>query len=180
MNSADKSLIAIACGGTGGHLFPGLAVAEQLVQRRADVMLLISEKEVDQQAVKSAIGMELVVLPAIGLTRGKVLQFGKGFVQSYRAAKARFRPRPPKAVLAMGGFTSAPPIFAGRSLGATTFLHESNTVPGRANRLLAHFVNQVFVGFPVAAGRLWHPNVLSTGTPVRPQFEVVDAASCRI
>ena len=178
--SAEKSLIAIACGGTGGHLFPGLAVAERLLQRRADVMLLISSKEVDQQAVKSAIGMEVVVLPAIGLTRGKCLRFAKGFVQSYRAAKARFRGRPPNAVLAMGGFTSAPPVFAGKAFGATTFLHESNTVPGRANRLLAHFVNQVFVGFAGAAGRLFHPNVLTTGTPVRPQFEAQGAASCRM
>jgi UDP-N-acetylglucosamine--N-acetylmuramyl-(pentapeptide) pyrophosphoryl-undecaprenol N-acetylglucosamine transferase len=180
MNHLKNSLIAIACGGTGGHLFPGLAVAEKLVQRRADVMLLISPKEVDQQAVKSAIGMEVVVLPAVGLTRGQIFRFGKGFIQSYRAAKARFAPRPPKAVLAMGGFTSAPPIFAGRAFGATTFLHESNTIPGRANRLLAHFVNQAFIGFPTTAGRLFHTNILTTGTPVRPQFELADPASCRV
>src|SRR4029078_8511374 len=107
--TAEKSRIAIACGGTGGHIFPGLAVAERLLQRRADVMLLISPKEVDQQAVKSAIGMEVVVLPAVGLTRGRVFKFAGGFLAAYRAAKARFRSRPPQAVLAMGGFTSAPP-----------------------------------------------------------------------
>jgi UDP-N-acetylglucosamine--N-acetylmuramyl-(pentapeptide) pyrophosphoryl-undecaprenol N-acetylglucosamine transferase len=180
MNRPDKPLIAIACGGTGGHLFPGLAIAEKLALRGADVMLLISSKEVDQQAVKSAIGMEVVVLPAVGLTRGRILQFGKGFIQSYRAAKARFRPRPPQAVLAMGGFTSAPPVFAGRAFGATTFLHESNTIPGRANRLLAHFVDQAFVGFPTTAARLFHTNILATGTPVRPQFEPVDARACRV
>ena len=176
----EKPLVAIACGGTGGHLFPGIAVADKLVARRADVLLLISPKEVDQQAVKSAIGMEIAVLPAVGLTRGRVLQFIRGFSASYRAAKTRFRQRSPQAVLAMGGFTSAPPVFAGRSFGAATFLHESNTIPGRANRLLAHFVNQVFVGFPGAAGRLCSANVLATGTPVRPQFETVDPAACRI
>src|SRR5205807_10050589 len=63
---------------------------------------------------------------------------------------------------------------------AATFLHDSNTIPGRANRLLAHFVNQVFVGFAAAAGRLCNANVLTTGTPVRPQFEAVDPAACRI
>ena len=176
----DRPLIAIACGGTGGHLFPGLAVAEKLLQHGTDVMLLISPKEVDQQAVKSAIGMQVVVLPAVALTRRQVVKFARGFAQSYRAAKAKFRARPPQAVLAMGGFTSAPPVFAGRAFGATTFLHESNTIPGRANRLLAHFVNQAFVGFPGAAGRLFHTNVLATGTPVRPQFEPVNPASCRI
>jgi UDP-N-acetylglucosamine--N-acetylmuramyl-(pentapeptide) pyrophosphoryl-undecaprenol N-acetylglucosamine transferase len=176
----EKPLIAVACGGTGGHLFPGLAVAERLMQRRADVMLLISPKEVDQQAVKSAFGMEVVMLPAVGLTRGRGLQFVSGFIASYRAAKARFRKRPPQGVLAMGGFTSAPPVLAGRAFGATTFLHESNTIPGRANRLLAHVVNQAFVGFPAAAGRLVNANILTTGTPVRPQFEPVDPAACRV
>jgi len=178
--SPDKPLIAIACGGTGGHLFPGLAVADKLVARRADVMLLISPKEVDQQAVKSAYGMQVVVLPAVGLTRRHALQFLSGFLGSYRAAKSSFRKRPPQAVLAMGGFTSAPPVFAGRSFGAITFLHESNTIPGRANRLLAHFVNQAFVGFSTAAGGLFNPNVLTTGTPVRPQFERVDPSACRM
>ncbi len=178
--SPEKPLVAIACGGTGGHLFPGLAVAERLMQRRAEVMLLISPKEVDQQAVKSAMGMEVVMLPAVGLIRGRGLQFLSGFIASYRAAKARFRRRPPQGVLAMGGFTSAPPVLAGRAFGATTFLHESNTIAGRANRLLAHFVNQAFVGFPTAAERLMNANILATGTPVRPQFEAVDPAACRI
>ena len=118
---AEKPLVAIACGGTGGHLFPGIAVADKLVMRGADVLLLISPKEVDQQAVKSAIGMEVAVLPAVGLTRGRVLQFVRGFTGSYRAAKALFRQRTPQAVLAMGGFTSAPPVFAGRFFGAATF-----------------------------------------------------------
>src|ERR1043166_1715021 len=178
--TARIPLIAIACGGTGGHLFPGLAVAEKLIERRADVMLLISSKEVDAQAVKSALGMEVVVLPAVGLTRGNVLRFFSGFAGAYRAAKARFAARPPQGVLAMGGFTSAPPIFAGRKFGAITFLHESNTIPGRANRLLAHFVDQAFVGFPIAATSLWNANVVATGTPVRPQFESVDRSACRM
>ncbi len=143
-------------------------------------MLMISPKEGDQEAVKSAIGMDVALLPAVGLTRGRLFQFIGGFVASYRAAKTAFRRRAPRAVLAMGGFTSAPPVLAGRSFGAATFLHESNTIPGRANRLLAHFVNQAFVGFPVAAGRLLNSNVLTTGTPVRPQFDGLNRSACRV
>ena len=67
LSMTNKPFIAIACGGTGGHLFPGIAVAEQLRQRGCDVGLLISPKEVDQQAVKSAAGMEIFTLPAVGL-----------------------------------------------------------------------------------------------------------------
>ena len=71
-------LVAIACGGTGGHLFPGLAVAEQLVKRGCNVTLLISPKEVDQQAVKQAKGMEIVILPAVALQRGSRIAPGIG------------------------------------------------------------------------------------------------------
>jgi len=70
----------------------------------------------------------------------------------------------------MGGFTSAPPIFVAKELGAKTFLHESNTIPGKANRYLSRFVHEAFVGFPETASRLKARKVTTTGTPVRPQF----------
>jgi UDP-N-acetylglucosamine--N-acetylmuramyl-(pentapeptide) pyrophosphoryl-undecaprenol N-acetylglucosamine transferase len=171
--------VAIACGGTGGHLFPGLAVAERLVGRGCAVTLVISPKEVDQQAVKQAGDIEVITLPAVGLTRGRALAFARGFGRSYRTAKIAFRDWPPQAALAMGGFTSAPPILAAKRLGARTFLHESNTIPGRANRWLSWAVQGAFVGFPSAAKRLHNRRVSVTGTPVRPQFTPRDAAACR-
>lgn len=179
-HSQTNPLVAIACGGTGGHLFPGLAVAEQLLERMCDVLLIVSPKEVDQQAVRNAVGMEVFTLPAVGLQRGALGAFVGGFRQSLKAAKQKFQERPPQAVLAMGGFTSAPPVLAGRSVGAVTFLHESNMIPGKANRWLSHFVDEAFVGFPEAVNRLWHPRVVATGTPVRPQFQLMEAASCRM
>lgn len=173
--------VAIACGGTGGHLFPGLAVGHELVARGCDVSLLISPKDVDQQAVRGVAGeFNLVTLPAVGLTGRRVLKFAAASLRSYRAARTAFRPRPPQAVLAMGGFTSAPPILAGKRSGAVTFLHESNTIPGRANRWLAHVVDECFVGFDAAAGRLRNPRVVNTGTPVRPGFAATDAAGARL
>ncbi|HEX3797526.1 MAG TPA: undecaprenyldiphospho-muramoylpentapeptide beta-N-acetylglucosaminyltransferase [Verrucomicrobiae bacterium] len=176
-NSAPR--VAIACGGTGGHLFPGVAVAEELKRRGCAVTLLISPKEVDQKAVQGATGVQIATLPAIGLTRGKYLAFARGFAQSYRTAKKLFAAEKPEAVLAMGGFTSAPPVLAGKSLGVPTFLHESNTIPGRANRWLSWVVSEAFVGFSDAATRLHTRNVKVTGTPVRPQFQPMDLAACR-
>jgi UDP-N-acetylglucosamine--N-acetylmuramyl-(pentapeptide) pyrophosphoryl-undecaprenol N-acetylglucosamine transferase len=171
--------VAIACGGTGGHLFPGLAVAGQLQQRGCDVALLISPKDIDQQAVKSANGMEIFTLPAVGLQNRNYFSFAGSFVKSLFAARKIFRQRRPDAVLAMGGFTSAPPIWVGKDWGAKTFLHESNTVPGRANRILSRFVDGAFVGFPETAARLKTRKVTATGTPVRPEFQPRDAAACR-
>jgi len=171
--------IAIACGGTGGHLFPGLAVADALVRRGCRVMLLISPKEVDQRAVQQVAGMEISTLPAVGLARGGELAFVRGFAHSYRVARRLFRDWPPQAALAMGGFTSAPPILAARRSGALAFLHESNTVPGRANRWLSWVVRHAFLGFPKAAIGLRTRAVTVTGTPVRSQFQACDAAFCR-
>ena len=176
---ANQPHIAIACGGTGGHLFPGLAVADQLLTRECSVSVLISPKEVDQQAVKSARGLEVVTLPAVALQRGRRLAFLRGFWQSWRASRKLFQARRPAAVLAMGGFTSAPPVLAARSQGVKTFLHESNTVPGRTNRWLARVVDYAFVGFPQTESRLAAREVVVTGTPVRPQFQPRDVAACR-
>src|SRR5580698_10580393 len=177
MNSNQKKnpFVAIACGGTGGHLFPGLAVAGQLKQQGCDVALLISPKDVDQQAVKSAPGMEVFTLPAVGLQNGNYVSFFISFWNSFRAARKIFQQRKPDAVLAMGGFTSAPPVLAAKfhfakKLRSKTFLHESNTIPGKANRFLARFVDEAFVGFPETAARLNARKTTPTGTPVRLQF----------
>jgi UDP-N-acetylglucosamine--N-acetylmuramyl-(pentapeptide) pyrophosphoryl-undecaprenol N-acetylglucosamine transferase len=177
--SSPRAAIAIACGGTGGHLFPGLAVARQLLERACAVTLLVSPKEIDQQAIGQGKGMRVVTLPAVGLTRGRALAFGRGFLQSYLLSKRVFRPAPPQAVLAMGGFTSAPPLLAAKRSGALSFLHESNTIPGRANRWLSWVVDQAFVGFPESERRLHCSNVMVTGTPVRPQFQPRDPGACR-
>src|SRR3954466_11380355 len=109
----DRPLAAIACGGTGGHLFPGLAVGQEFLQRGFDVLLLISPKEVDQDGVKPAVGMQIATLPASAFSRSHPLKFCADFGRSLLAAKSLYRARPPQVVLAMGGFMSAAPILAG-------------------------------------------------------------------
>lgn len=169
---SSQPFIGIACGGTGGHLFPGLAVAECLRARGCDVGLFISPKEVDQQAVASQQGFEVYTLPAVGLQNRNYFSFIKSFCNSFVAARRVYASRRPAAVLAMGGFTSAPPVLAARKFGAKTFLHDSNTIPGKANRFLARYVDEAFVGFPAAAARLRVKIATHTGTPVRPQFRM--------
>jgi UDP-N-acetylglucosamine--N-acetylmuramyl-(pentapeptide) pyrophosphoryl-undecaprenol N-acetylglucosamine transferase len=178
--SDSKPHVAIACGGTGGHLFPGLAVADQLTARGCEVSVLISPKDVDQQAVKSASNVEVVTLPAVALQRGSRIAFVRGFFKSFCASRTLFKIRRPNAVLAMGGFTAAPPVLAARSLGVKTFLHESNTIPGKANRWLARLVHQAFVGFSETEGRLAAREVVVTGTPVRAGIQSRDVAACRV
>ncbi len=173
-------LVAIACGGTGGHLFPGVAVADLLARHGCAVSLIVSSRELDRQAVKSAAEIEVVTLPAVALTRGSLLAFLRGCWHSYRQAARQFKSRRPAAILGMGSFTSGPPLIAGSQAGAATFLHEANSIPGRANRWLAPRVDHVFVGFPEAKNRLRNRNVTVTGTPVRRQFREMDATGCRV
>ena len=176
--SNSKPLIAIACGGTGGHLFPGVAVGEELAARGCDVMLIVSEKDIDKRAAAGARNMEVVSLPAVGLGRNP-LRFLAGTLRSRRAILRRFRARRPAAVLGMGGFTCAAPILAGRKVGATTFLHESNTIPGRANRWLGRWIDQAFVWFPEAAKRWPRVTANVVGMPVREAFRSRDRAGAR-
>lgn len=172
--------IAIACGGTGGHLFPGIAVGECLQAQGADVLLMVSPKDVDQQALGASPGSAVAVLPAVGLTSGNRWAFLRGFSQSLRIARNQFSRTPPAAVLAMGGFTSAAPVLAGKLAGARIFLHEANARPGRANRWLAPLARGVFVNFPEAAPRLRHRHVQRAGMPVRASFRSQDCARCRL
>jgi UDP-N-acetylglucosamine--N-acetylmuramyl-(pentapeptide) pyrophosphoryl-undecaprenol N-acetylglucosamine transferase len=170
-NFETAPLVAIACGGTGGHLFPGLAIAEALQEKGCEIVLLVSPKEVDQQGVKAALVKEVVTLPAVAWTGPRFGPFAGGCYRSFRLCQKLFSREPPRAVLAMGGFTSAPPVLAAKMFGSATFIHESNCIPGRANRWLAPLVNEVFAGFPEAARQLWNSAVKITGTPVRPQFK---------
>jgi UDP-N-acetylglucosamine--N-acetylmuramyl-(pentapeptide) pyrophosphoryl-undecaprenol N-acetylglucosamine transferase len=177
--SESSPSIAIACGGTGGHFYPGLAVGEALRHRGWEVTLLISPKPVDQAGARAATGMKVETLPAAAFTNGRRLAFITGSIKSYFAVRKIFAARPPAAVLAMGGFTSAPPVLAAWRSGARTFIHESNSIPGRANRLLARRVDHAFVGFPGAAEQLGTAAVTVTGTPVRAQFRPQPPGQCR-
>jgi UDP-N-acetylglucosamine--N-acetylmuramyl-(pentapeptide) pyrophosphoryl-undecaprenol N-acetylglucosamine transferase len=172
--------IAIACGGTGGHLYPGLAVAERLWEREAEVMLLVSPKDVDQRVLHNEHRFRIVVLPAIGFSATRLAGFAARFWNSYRVTRREFRAWVPDVLLSMGGFTSAPPALAARSARASIVLHEANAIPGRANRWLARFARHGYVFFPEAAARLHTPAVSVIGMPVRDQFQPADPASCRL
>jgi UDP-N-acetylglucosamine--N-acetylmuramyl-(pentapeptide) pyrophosphoryl-undecaprenol N-acetylglucosamine transferase len=179
-NQKEPGLVAVACGGTGGHLFPGMAVAERLLARGCAVTLLVSPKEIDRRGTALAPNLDWVTLPAVGLERGRWLGFLRGLWRSYWVARRQFRRRRPAAVLAMGGFTSAAPILAGRDAGSAVYLHEANGIPGRANRWLARWVDCAFVGFPQAAARLRHCRIEVTGTPVRQRFQPRVPWECRL
>jgi UDP-N-acetylglucosamine--N-acetylmuramyl-(pentapeptide) pyrophosphoryl-undecaprenol N-acetylglucosamine transferase len=162
--------VAIACGGTGGHLFPGLAVAEVLKDRGHTVLLLISEKQIDATAVRDRLEFQIEKIPSSGMPRfisPQVFPFAKQFLRGLERCRQIYRSFQPQAVLGMGGFTSTGPILAGRLSGIPTFIHESNAVPGKANRLNARLSTRVLLGFEDCAKHFPKSAVEVTGTPIR-------------
>lgn len=160
----------IACGGTGGHLFPGLAVAEVLRERGHEVMLIISEKEIDSLAVSNRSEFRVEKLPSIGLPSPfspAILGFSRRFAESLAGCRRLYSSFKPQVVLGMGGFTSTAPILAGRLRGLPTFIHESNAIPGKANRVTARIVGAVMLGFKECAQFFPRVRTELTGTPIR-------------
>ena len=162
--------IVIAAGGTGGHLFPGLAVGEVLLRRGHGVMLIISEKEIDSLATQGRSEFRIERVPGVGLQSKSPIALVK-FVLKFNAGlnqvKALYRDFQPSAVLGMGGFTSTAPILAGRSRKIPTFVHESNAIPGKSNKLNARLVTRVLLGFEECAKYLPAGKCTVTGTPIR-------------
>jgi len=171
--------VVIACGGTGGHFFPGAAVGRELMTAGARVTLLVSSKSVDRQAARTQEGMDIREISAAALQRRAPWRFLSGLCRSLTEIHGIYRSDPPSAVLVMGGFTSAAPALLGWLWDVPVFLHESNAIPGRANRLLAPLACGVFAGFGAARGRFLHQSVEVTGTPVRSAFFRLDTADCR-
>jgi UDP-N-acetylglucosamine--N-acetylmuramyl-(pentapeptide) pyrophosphoryl-undecaprenol N-acetylglucosamine transferase len=167
----------IACGGTGGHLFPGLAVAETLRDRGHQVMLFVSEKEIDALALSQRNHFQFEKLPTIGLPSlysPAILGFVRRFTQSLALCRSSYRKFKPQAVLGMGGFTSTAPILAGRLRGISTFIHESNAIPGKANRITARLVRAVLLGFKECAPFFPKVRTEFTGTPIRSELEPME------
>jgi len=164
----------IACGGTGGHLFPGIAVAEVLQDRGHEVMLLVSEKEIDALALSGHGAFRFEKLPTVGLPSPfspAILGFMRRFYESFSLCRSIYRKFKPQVVLGMGGFTSTAPVLAGRMRGVSTFIHESNAVPGRANRLTARIVRAVMLGFKECAPFFPKAHTEVTGTPIRTELK---------
>jgi len=160
----------IAAGGTGGHLFPGLAVGEVLIARGHQVLLITSEKEIDALATQGRTEFQIERIQGVGWQKKSpfgLLQFLLKFRTGLQQVKSLYRKFIPDAVLGMGGFTSTAPILGGRARKIPTFVHESNAIPGKANRLNGRLATEVLLGFAECARFFPKGKSLLTGTPLR-------------
>lgn len=165
--------LVIACGGTGGHLFPGLAVAQEWRARGGGVLLLVSEKPIDQEASRKYTQFRFETIPALPkppTLSPKMLPFLGSLWRTVGRCRRLIGEFDAGAVLGMGGFTSLPPVYAANKRGLPAFIHDSNALPGRANQLTARWCDEVFVGLEAACRHFPKNRCVVTGTPVREEL----------
>jgi UDP-N-acetylglucosamine--N-acetylmuramyl-(pentapeptide) pyrophosphoryl-undecaprenol N-acetylglucosamine transferase len=165
--------VVIAGGGTGGHLYPGIAVARELLKRRPDARISFAgtARGIEARVVPRE-GFPLDLLRSGGL-KGKsmvdrahaVALLPLGMLDAWRIVAARR----PHLVIGVGGYSSGPVVLAAAVRGVATMLLEQNAVPGLTNRMLAPFVRAAAVTFE-STGTFFGSKAFVSGNPVRPEF----------
>ena len=168
--SANLSRLVITCGGTGGHFYPGLSIALAARERGIKVLLLLSGVNSEAQSrLAEAAGIASVVLPSMPHPKSPVSawRFVRGALGGWRKASSCMRDFRPQAVLGMGSFAMTPVLLAARKNRIPIFLHDGNTVIGKANRIFSRSARAVGCAYPpVNAERIRAPWEL-VGMPVR-------------
>lgn len=169
--SGNKRII-IAGGGTGGHFYPGFALAEHLRGQGWEVLFLVKEDDICIPRLKEAgypyTEADLSSFPRTlnPLRQFRFLRrFAKGLLLTARCVKD-YRP---DAVLGTGSYVGTTAVLAAAMNGIPSFIHESNSVPGLGNRLAMRFCRKIMLGIPLKDGAYRGKTVL-TGTPVRESF----------
>ena len=154
--------LIVACGGTGGHSFPGLATAAELASRGHDVTVWMSGRDVEAKVLKGWTG-------PVFATGARQLS-AKNLFANLRAlwcCRREMRRVRPDALLAMGSYSSLPPVVAAAGCKVPVVLHEANTVPGRAIDFLSHFARAIAISFEKTAEHFSGKETVLTGLPVR-------------
>jgi len=175
--------VLIAAGGTGGHIYPGLAIAE-IIQKKSP--------ETEIVFIGSYVGMEKNIIPQAGYPIDYIRARGferslsletfsaiKGIFESIHDAKKVLSKYAPEIVIGTGGFTSAMLLREASKKGYHTLIHEQNAFPGRANKMLGKRVDRIAVSFD--EGRAYFPEekVFLSGNPVRESFKQLTREACR-
>ncbi|MCB0345586.1 MAG: undecaprenyldiphospho-muramoylpentapeptide beta-N-acetylglucosaminyltransferase [Bdellovibrionales bacterium] len=164
--------VVIAAGGTGGHIVPGIAVAEELksIDKNGSILFVGSGRPLEEPLVTGA-GFELQTVPAVPVLGGGI----KGLLRllflaprAILALRRLYKSRKIDAVIGFGGYPSFFPVLAAKLLGIKTVLHEQNVQSGVANRVLARMVKRVYA--PPGVKSLKGKEVIELPNPVRAEF----------
>jgi UDP-N-acetylglucosamine--N-acetylmuramyl-(pentapeptide) pyrophosphoryl-undecaprenol N-acetylglucosamine transferase len=166
--------VIIAGGGTGGHLFPGIAIVEEFLQRnRNDQILFVGTNRGIEKKILGDLGFLLQTIDIEGIKGKKwrksmaaLLRIPRSLIQSFRIIR-RFSPA---LVIGVGGYASGPVVLTARLLGIPTAIAEQNALPGLTNRILGRMVNRIFVSFAQTEQCFRADKVVVSGNPIRQRF----------
>ena len=172
MNGKDEGIrIMLTGGGTGGHLFPGIAVAEALCERLpgSEVVFIGDRRRMDQTSLKKH-GFAVRRIHSHGIKGKSLLQLLKALaVMPFSFCEALFHVLNfrPHIVVGVGGYVTGPVIAAARLAGRRTIIHEQNAIPGLANRKLGKFAQKICLSIPGSERYFREEKTVLTGNPVR-------------
>lgn len=163
--------VMITGGGTGGHVYPGLTVAQTIMDKhpQTEVLFVGSEHGLEADVIPRE-GYRLETIPLVGLPRKLSLKVffalwlaGKGFIEAGRIIR-RFKP---DVVIGTGGYVCGPVVLAAALARIPTAIQEQNAFPGLTNRLLGRVVSRVFIAYEEASRHFSRTKVMLTGNPIR-------------
>jgi UDP-N-acetylglucosamine--N-acetylmuramyl-(pentapeptide) pyrophosphoryl-undecaprenol N-acetylglucosamine transferase len=165
--------VLVAAGGTGGHIYPGVAVAKEVMRRdpRSVVRFVGTARGLETRLVPQA-GFELSLIESAGLKNVGAAARVRGLLllpKSFAAARRLIREFRPDVVIGAGGYVSGPVLLTAALMRVPTLVMESNALPGWTNRVLARFVDRATVSFEAALPFFRGKGVV-TGNPVRREF----------
>ena len=181
MTEDGSPVLAIACGGTGGHFYPGVTLAEHFREQGGKVVLFIGGHHAENQiAYARERNFDAVAAPAIRLPRRPLaaLTFPLKFLACIRKNKALLKSHKVDAALVMGSFASVPMGLAAAKLKLPLACHEGNAVLGQANRFLSRYAKVLGLSFPLKIATVTRARQVLVGMPVRQQ--IIDAAKSSI
>ena len=162
--------VILTTGGTGGHIFPALAVAEEIRRRHPEAMLLFMGSKYGQEADLAVnAGLDFIGLPVRGIMgRGwKGVGAALGMSRALLIALKVIRKVKPQVLIGFGGYAAFAGVLAGRLSGVPTAIHEQNSFPGMSNRLLGKLVKRIFLSMPDSIGAFDSKKTQLAGNPVR-------------
>jgi UDP-N-acetylglucosamine--N-acetylmuramyl-(pentapeptide) pyrophosphoryl-undecaprenol N-acetylglucosamine transferase len=172
----DEKSFFFAGGGTGGHIYPAVAVAEQIAKLRpgAKIHFFCSSRSIDKQILAQT-EFEFTRLPATGFSArpGKLISFFKSFLASYKTAKEAIAKEKDAVVIGAGGFVSAPVCLAAHKCKVPVGLLNVDIVPGRANKIISRWADEIFLQFEETSQYFSRRsgNVTVVGCPLRSGFD---------
>ena len=163
--------LLITCGGTGGHFYPGLAIAKAMQKRGGKVKLLLTGKHADtQKATAEQQGIETVVLPDFPHPVQSPFRFLTRLVKGFLICRKEMKKFSPQALISMGAYTSAPAFLAAKWTKTPLYLHDGTAHIGKANRIYSRWARFQGTAFPPAnADRIKCP-IHVVGMPIREQL----------